>query len=239
MTRSPARQATLVLLAAAAGWAACSSGGPKAESPSGSAAEKRDTELTHEDCKLDSSDAKATDANGDKRPDIVRVYDENGREICRAVDINMDTVIDVFIYYDEQGRQRRRESGFDRDTRPDEIAIYSGGVLIRKERETNNDGKIDTWDYYEGGRLVKEERDSSGDGYVDQWWVFNRPGQPDCGIVTTDEDGDGLPDKDSQIDLCAEKESPWATKPKAKPKPGKASAGSRPSQDEGPEEGAE
>src|SRR5690606_16043978 len=108
-------------------------------------------------------------------------------------DFNMDGVIDVFVYFDEQGRERRRESGFDRDTLPDEIAIYEGGVLVRKERETNNDRKIDTWDYYENGKLVREERDSTGDGFVDQWWTFNRPDDSDCAIVSTDGDGDGKP----------------------------------------------
>jgi hypothetical protein len=181
---------------------ACSSGDKDANDPSGVASSARDTELVHEKCDLTASGAKGTDANGDRRNDIIKVYD-GARELCRAVDINMDSIVDVFVYFDDAGRVRRRESGFDRDTQPDEIGYYENGQLVRKERETNNDRKVDTWSYFEGGRLVREERDSSGDGYVDQWWVFDRPAQPECAVVVSDEDGDGQPDKESTIDTCA------------------------------------
>jgi hypothetical protein len=176
---------------------------PKDEARDPSAAGQRDTEIRHEACDLRSSSAVALDASGDGRPDLVKVMDGN-RESCRAADINFDTMIDVFVYFDDQGRVRRRESGFDRDNRPDEIAYYQAGVLVRKERETNNDAKIDTWDYYHNGRLVREERDSTGDGFVDQWWSFDRPDKPKCALVVSDGDGDGKPDPGSKIDLCAE-----------------------------------
>ena len=183
--------------------AACAAG-PEAKDPS-RALQPRDTEIVHEECDLTASGAKTFDADGDGRPELVQVMD-GGREACRAVDFNLDGTIDVFVYYDESGQERRRESGFDRDTLPDEIAIYQGGQLVRKERETNNDRKIDTWDYYEGGRLVREERDSTGDGFVDQWWTFNRPDDAECAIVTTDGDGDGKPDEASALDICADKQ---------------------------------
>lgn len=179
----------------------CSSTETKPPNGPNAGGDQRDTEMVHEDCDLQSSDAKGLDANGDGKPDIIKVF-SGGREVCRAVDINMDRMIDVFVYFDDAGQVRRRESGFDRDTQPDEISYYQGGQLIRKERETNNDRKIDTWSYFTAGRLVKEERDSTGDGYVDQWWTFNRPDQPQCAIVLTDADGDGQPDKDSEIDTC-------------------------------------
>ena len=51
------------------------------------------------------------------------------------------------------GAIRARESDFDRDGRIDEIAYYTAGVVVRKDRETNLDGKLDTWDFYEGGKL--------------------------------------------------------------------------------------
>jgi hypothetical protein len=199
--------------------------------PTKLALERRDTEMTHEDCDIESSGAKKMDANGDGRPDLVQVMSGN-REECRAVDINMDGNIDVFVYYDGQGQVRRRESGFDRDTRPDEISHFQGGVLVRKERETNNDSKIDTWDYYEAGRLVREERDSTGDGYVDQWWTFNRPGQPQCAVVVSDEDGDGKPDEGSEIDLCKD-QVPAPPEPDDKPKDDGASDGDAPADGSG------
>jgi hypothetical protein len=165
------------------------------------AAERRKTELVHEDCDLSSDGAQRRDANLDGRPEIVKVM-AGARVACEAVDLNMDGVIDLFSYYDGAGKLRRREYGLDRDNRPNEIVIYRNGVLSQKLRETNNDRKIDTWDYYENGRLVREERDSTGDGFVDQWWTFNRPKRPNCAVVVSDEDGDGRPDAESQLDTC-------------------------------------
>ena len=169
--------------------------------------EKRDVEIAHEDCPLTSSQAQSLDANLDGRPEIVTVFD-GGRPICRAVDINLDGIIDVFIYFDPTGQPRRRESGFDRDTTPDEISHFQAGVLIRKERETNNDGKLDTWDYYENNRLVREERDSTGDGYVNQWWTFTDPKRPECAVVVSDLNADTKPDPESRMDTCAVEGAP-------------------------------
>jgi hypothetical protein len=192
------RPRTCLIFALTLAGCPASNGEPK--DASDAAGEKRDTELTHEDCDVSSSSAVKLDGNGDKRPDIITVMDGKRPE-CRAADINMDGVIDVFIYYDDAGKMRRRESGFDRDSRPDEISHYAAGVIVRKERETNNDAKIDTWDYFEGGKLAREERDSTGDGYVDQWWTFPSDDLK-CAVVVSDGDGDGKPDPDSQIDLC-------------------------------------
>lgn len=163
----------------------------------------RDTAITHDPCDADAKSAKKVDVNGDGKPDITHVMDGE-REVCRIVDLNFDGAIDAFIYYDEKGRERRRESDFDRDGRPDEIDHYENGVLVRKDRETNFDNKLDTWDFFEGGRLVRRERDSDGDGSIDQWWTFNNPQNPKCAIVTTDHNGDGKPDLDGAVDLCAD-----------------------------------
>lgn len=165
--------------------------------------EKRDTTVVHEPCDGASSSAQKVDVNGDGKPDIIHVM-SGGKEVCRIVDLNMDGAVDAFIYYDDQGRERRRESDFDRDGRADEIAIFEGGQLKLKMRETNFDNKIDTWDHYEGGRLVKRERDSDGDGVVDQWWNFNNPANPKCAIVASDRNADGKPDPESVVDLCGE-----------------------------------
>lgn len=179
-------------------WAACSGAQGQGAGARGGG-ERRETEIEHEPCDLTSSGAVASDADANGRPEIIKVM-EDGREICRAVDINLDGTIDVFAYWDERGLRRRVEAGFDRDPVPDEVSIFEGGQLVRKERETNNDRRIDTWVYFEGGRPVREERDSTGDGYVDQWWSL---ANPKCPVVTTDGDGDGRPDKGSEIDLCA------------------------------------
>jgi hypothetical protein len=187
----------------------------------------RDTAIVHEPCDLTASGAKTFDADGDGRPELIQVF-EGGREVCRAVDFNLDGIIDVFVYFDERGQERRRESGFSRDALPNEIAVFENGVLVRKERETNNDRKLDTWSYYENGQLVREERDSTGDGFVDQWWSFNRPGDTECAIVVTDTDGDGKPNPASALDICADKDAA-----KAKAAPAAAPAPSGPTTEEG------
>ncbi|MCA9624534.1 MAG: hypothetical protein KC731_36170 [Myxococcales bacterium] len=201
------------------GLGGCDSGNQKDPNAPSAGTERRDTEMEHEDC--DISSGKGLDANGDGRPDIVQVF-SGGKETCRAVDINMDTVIDRFIYFDAAGNKRRVESGFDRDARPDEIAYYENGQLVRKERGTTNDQRIDTWSYYEGGQLVREERDSTGDGYIDQWWQFNDPTKLECAVVVTDGDGDGKPDPGSEIDTCErdKKPDPGAETPVPQPDEG-------------------
>ena len=185
---------------------------PEPESPNAPVDKQRETELTHEDCDIESSSAVREDANGDGRPEIITLM--NGAvPVCRAVDANMDGVWDMFVYYDGSGALRRREKGFDRDTRPDEISHYQAGTIVLKERETNNDKKIDTWDYYENGLLARGERDSTGDGFIDQWWTFNQPNKPGCAVVVSDSDGDGKPEPESQLDICNE------DKPAAAPTP--------------------
>jgi hypothetical protein len=144
------------------------------------------------------------DADLDGRPEILRVM-EGSRELCRAVDLNQDGVVDRFVYFDAQGRERRMESGFDTDDRPDEVSYYEGGVVVRKERQTNHDGKIDTWDYFDQGHLAREERDSNGDGFVDQWWFFSAAAGLDCPVVVVDADGNGKPDEQTRMSMCDDK----------------------------------
>lgn len=174
----------------------------KAKTPA-NGPEKRDTTIVHEPCDGNASSAQKVDVNGDGKHDIIHVM-SGAKEACRIVDLNMDGSVDAFIYYDDQGRERRRESDFDRDGRADEIAVFVGGQLELKMRETNFDNKIDTWDHYEGGRLVRRERDSDGDGIVDQWWNFNNPAKPRCAVVASDRNADGKPDPESVVDLCGD-----------------------------------
>jgi hypothetical protein len=161
---------------------------------------QRDVDFGHDDCNPDGS-SKTVDVNGDKRPDIVHVM-KGGREICRIVDLNFDGAVDVYIYYDDKGAERRREADFDRDGRPDQITILKAGQLAENQRETNFDDKIDTWDYYQGGVLTKRERDSDGDAIIDQWWTFYDPARPKCATVASDRNADGKPDAGTEVDLC-------------------------------------
>jgi hypothetical protein len=211
-----------------------------AKDPSRAGLERRETEMEHESCDIESSGAVRMDAHDDGKPEIIKVMSGN-RELCRAVDINQDGIIEAYVYFDERGMMRRRESGFGRDKRAHQISHYVNGVLVRKELETNNDRALDTWEYFEGGRLVREERDSSGDGYVDQWWTFSDPGRPECATVMSDGDGDGRPEAESKVEVC--RDGSIAPKPTASvPAPVNRDAGadsddSAPS-DEGQDAGA-
>jgi hypothetical protein len=158
--------------------------------------------MDHEPCDTGSSSAQKIDTNGDGKPDIIKVM-VGAREVCRMVDLNHDGRPDSFIYFDEKGAIRRTESDFDRDGFIDEIAHYSGGVVVRKDRETNLDRKLDTWDFYQGGKIHQRLRDSDANGKVDQWWTWPNPDKPECAVIASDHDNDGQPDPNSVVDQCA------------------------------------
>jgi hypothetical protein len=161
-----------------------------------------DLALDHEACDTGSSAAQKIDTNGDGKPDIIKVM-AGGHETCRMEDLNHDGRPDSYLYFDANGALRRVESDFDRDGFIDEIDRYSGGVIVRKDRETNLDRKLDTWDFYKDGKIQKRLRDSDGDGKVDQWWTWPDPNKPDCAVIASDHDNDGQPDPNSVVDVCA------------------------------------
>lgn len=213
------RLALPLLVAAPCALAACTTPDPaNARAESALDQRQRDVDFEHDPCNPDGS-SKTVDVNGDNQPDIIHVM-KDGHEVCRIVDLNFDRSYDVFIYYDEKGAERRREADFDRDGRPDQISILQGGQLVENRRETNFDDKLDTWDYYKGGVLVRRERDSDGDAIIDQWWTFYDPARPKCATVASDRNADGKPDADSQVDLCGTGYvSPGAAPPGAPPAP--------------------
>jgi hypothetical protein len=180
----------------------------------------RETKIVLEKCDVTSESAERFDANGDGRPEIVKVK-SGAREVCRTVDLNFDGKIDRTTFFDEGGKIRRVESDFDRDGRIDELAIFDKGQLKEKHRATTMDGKLDTWEFYENGRQARTERDENGDGFIDQWWEYPSRG---CPLIHMDTDGDGRPDPGSSIDYC--KETGYTPPPV-------------PGEDEGPEKAAD
>lgn len=187
------------LLATVVALSACGGKKKGAESADDIRAE-RETKIALEKCDTASPSAENIDANGDGRPDIVRVK-QGDREICRTADLNFDGKIDRTTFFDAQQKIRRIESDFDRDGQVDEIATLDAGVMKEKHRATTMDGKLDTWEFFEKGKLARTERDENGDGFIDQWWEYPKHG---CPLIHVDADGDGRPDPGASIDYCKE-----------------------------------
>lgn len=91
---------------------------------------------------------KERDVNGDKRPDIIRYYDETGRLIRQEEDSRLDGRLDTWTFHE-------------------------AGRAVRKESDTNGDGKVDLWAFYDGaGNIVRTEADSDSDNHRDHVIVY-------------------------------------------------------------------
>ena len=187
----------------ACGSSANSSGVAAAKLPSGS----RDESLAHEQCNEAGNRVEQLDTNNDGKPDIRRVFDKSGHELCRVVDLNHDGHPDLYEYFDTSGNVRRREFCYDDTGVVNAIEYYDAGKLSRREYDTTGMHKIDTWDYFDGAPMdaksgrpthpARRERDTTGDGHVDQWWTWSG----DNVTIAVDTNGDGKPDPNSQLTL--------------------------------------
>ena len=63
----------------------------------------------------------------------------------------------------------RKDLAFGFDGVPRTFAYYEKGRLVRKERDTTDDGKVDTWEYWENDEIDRIGVDLDGDGQVDRW----------------------------------------------------------------------
>jgi hypothetical protein len=165
-------------------------------------------DLRHEDCSESGNRVETLDTNGDGKPDIRRVFDKSGHEMCRVADLNHDGKPDLYEYFDSNGTVRRREYCYDDTGVVNAIEYYEGGKLARREYDTSGQHRIDTWDWFDPGIAIdpktgrpthpsRRERDTTGDGKVDQWWVWNG----DKITIAVDHTGDGKPDPDTAIVL--------------------------------------
>lgn len=195
MTRGFSIQAEVLLLALFLGCAGCRNREP--EEPEGGAT-VHETAIVLEPC--DGETAERYDADEDGTPEVV-LFKQGVRPICRRLDFDDDGRADRVMFFDKQGHLRRIENDFDRDQRVDEVSFFDAGVIREKWRATVLRGRFDTWEYYERGARVRSERDADGDGVVDQWWDYK---SPDCPLIHSDVNGDGLADPGSTIDYCKE-----------------------------------
>jgi hypothetical protein len=137
-----------------------------------------------------------SDTNGDKKPDVIKLYTK-GRDsaqtlVCKQVDLNHDGKIDIVYHYDDGGALSFEEFDLDFDNRFDLRAFYQGGRKVREEMDTNYDQRVDFTKYYEADRLVRIERDGNSDGRVDEWMYYEAGKLDRIGYDTT---GSGRVDK--------------------------------------------
>ena len=95
------------------------------------------------------------DTNGDKRPDVLKLYASSARAqstqvlVCKQVDLNNDGKVDIVYHYGDDSALTFEEFDLDFDGRFDLRAFYQGGRKVREELDTNYDQRVDFTKYYE------------------------------------------------------------------------------------------
>lgn len=204
--------------------------GVATKTPGGAQAEK----YVHEKCSSDHIES--LDTNGDGKPDIQRVLDGSGHELCRIVDLDHDGRPDMYEFFDASGAVRRREFCYDESGAVNAIELYQGGKLAQREYDISGQHRIDTWDWFDVNAPIdaktgrpahptRRERDTRGNGRVDQWWSWDG----DKITIAVDRTGDGKPDPDATIVLTGPAAAAAAANPDSANEAGAADAGAAPS----------
>ena len=114
-----------------------------------------------------------SDLNGDRRKDIVRLYNDEGRPLREEADRDFDGTIDEVTHF-TNGRITLREVDTSGNGTIDTRIFYEAGLPVRAERDMNGRSTVatwqpDRWEYYTDGRTVRVGTDVDGDGKVDRW----------------------------------------------------------------------
>jgi hypothetical protein len=178
---------------------ACGSSGA-AKGPATGGAPGMTTAVDRSRCDDRGKQLVASDTNGDKRPDVLKLFVSTGsgdnaaqRMVCKQVDLNNDSKIDIVYHYDDGGHLMFEEFDLDFDGRFDLRAFYQGGRKVREEMDTNYDNRVDFTKYYEADKLVRIERDANNDGRVDEWQYYDGGGKLDR--IGYDSTGSGRVDR--------------------------------------------
>jgi hypothetical protein len=113
------------------------------------------------------------DLNGDRRKDIVRLYNDEGRPVREEADRDFDGQIDEVTHF-TNGRVTLREIDTTGNGMIDTKIFYESGVPVRAERDMKGSSTVavwrpDRWEYFSDGRTVRVGTDVNGDGKVDRW----------------------------------------------------------------------
>ena len=117
--------------------------------------------------------------------------------VCREADLNGDRRKDIVRLYNDEGRPIREEADRDFDGRIDEVTQFTNGRITLREVDTSGNGMIDTKIFYEAGLPVRAERDMTGRSTASAWqpdrWEYYSDGR--TVRVGTDVNGDGKVDR--------------------------------------------
>lgn len=156
------------------------------------AADRRDEPqpIAARDCS--GGDPQNVDVNNDGKPDITHRV-KGDRRVCSVMDLNFDGRTDLLRFYEESGKQIALEQhDYDFDGRIDDQAFFKSGKVARKELDTNFDGLIDTWLWCQGPQIERAERARRKAGHVDTWEAYN---QGLLAEIQYDENSDGKVEK--------------------------------------------
>jgi hypothetical protein len=139
----------------------------------------------------------AQDSQGKGRPDVLILYDSEGRAIAQEVVSDGKRRPDKRIFLDAAGAvtgqcldtdangsldARATVSGgavtevlLETRGKVDRREIYSGGQRVRLEADTNGDRKVDVIQTFSGQNLARQDEDSNYDGKIDQSFEAGKP----------------------------------------------------------------
>lgn len=112
------------------------------------------------------------DADGDGRPELIRIVDRRSGELVRQEeDRNYDGVLDAWTRFHAGQPSSRALDGND-DGNPDAFESYRDGRVALRELDRDDDGVRDVFYRYRGDSLVEERHDADNDGLVDLVIVY-------------------------------------------------------------------
>ena len=87
--------------------------------------------------------------------------------LCREVDTNLDGVKDLLRTYGDNGERLTEQADSDYDGKIDTWITFGARSPVKIEFDKNADGRAEEVRFYTGGKLVRVQRDTNGDDKAD------------------------------------------------------------------------